>query len=62
MDDKVRGQVHTKGLLSVTTEKMEMLGSSARVMRSSRERAPVVLLPKSSTFTESLRFSREVDL
>lgn len=62
MDDKVRGQVHTKGLLSVTTEKMEMLGSSARVMRSSRERAPVVLLPKSSTFTESPRFSREVDL
>lgn len=61
LDEKLRGQVHTKGLLSIPTEWVEMLGSLARIMASSRERAPMVLLPKSSAFTESPRLSREVD-
>lgn len=60
-DEKIRGQDHTKELLSITTEWVKMLGSSARVMASSRERAPVALLPKPLTFTERPRLSREVD-
>lgn len=42
------------------TEWMERLGGSSRIMTSSRERAPVLLLPKSSTFTESPRLYIEV--
>lgn len=61
LDEKARGQVHTKGLLGITTEWMERLGSSEMVMTSARERAPKVLLPKSSTFIESLRSFRKVD-
>lgn len=61
LDEKTRGQVHTEGLLSITTEWVERLGSSASIMTSARERAAMVLLSKSSTFTESLILSREVD-
>ena len=60
LDEKARGQVQTKGPPSIRTERLERLGSSARVITSAGERAPMVLLPNSSSFIESPRLSREV--
>lgn len=60
LDEKTRGQGQTKGPPSIRTERLERLESSARVMTSAGERAPVVLLPNSSSLIESPRLSREV--
>lgn len=49
-----------KSKQNIRTEQLERFGSSARVMRSVGKRAPLVLLPMSSSFTETLRLSREV--